>query len=50
MVARGGRLSEILQAGEWTSLAFAKYLDMNQLETSAVIEAHVIDSDDDEHD
>ena len=45
MVDSGGRLSEILQAGEWASPAFTRYLDMEVLETCAVVESHVIESD-----
>jgi hypothetical protein len=48
MVDAGGRLGEILRAGEWSSPAFTKYLDLEGLETSAVVEAHVIESDDDD--
>ena len=48
MVDGGGRLGEILLAGEWSSPAFTRYLDMNSLVTSAVVEAHIIESDDEE--
>ena len=41
----GARLAEILQAGEWSSPAFLKYLDLNELESSVVVEAHVNESE-----
>ena len=40
----GSSLVEILQAGEWRSPAFLTYLDKAQLETDAVIEAHLAES------
>ena len=40
----GSSLIEILSAGEWRSPAFLKYLDKAQLETDAVIEAHLAES------
>ena len=42
----GATLGEILAAGQWSSPAFLKYLDMMQLETEAVVEAHLDESDD----
>lgn len=44
----GASLVEILLAGEWRSPAFLTYLDLAQLETDAVIEAHLAESSDDE--
>ena len=44
-VVSGAPLWEILAAGEWRSPAFLTYLDMHQLETDLVIQAHVEDSD-----
>ena len=40
----GSSLMEILEAGEWRSPAFLTYLDKAQLETDAVIEAHLAES------
>ena len=45
LVDHGGRLNEILAAGEWPSPSFTKYLNLEQLETSCVVEAHVDDSE-----
>jgi hypothetical protein len=45
LACHGGRLSEILAAGEWASPAFAKYLDLEQLETRCVVEAHLDESE-----
>ena len=45
---RGASFAEILQAGEWRSPAFLKYLDMHALERDVVIEAHVDESSDSE--
>ena len=42
----GASLAEILAAGKWSSPAFLKYLDMLQLETDVVVEAHLDESDD----
>ena len=41
-------LFEILEAGEWTSPAFLKYLDLHRLERDLVIQSHVDESDGDE--
>ena len=41
----GARLFDILKAGEWKSPAFLLYCDMHKLESSAVVEAHLEDSD-----
>ena len=44
----GGRLAEILGAGDWSSAAFRNYLDMEKLESDRVAEAHgcLTDSED----
>ena len=44
----GANLHEILSAGQWSSPAFLKYLDIDKLETDAVVEAHLEESDADE--
>ena len=44
MRARGSTLAEILRAGEWRSPAFLSYLDLDELEAGAVVEAHVDES------
>ena len=41
----GATLAEILRAGEWRSCAFMAYLEREELERDAVIEAHVAESD-----
>ena len=46
---RGAGLAEILDAGQWPSPAFLKYLDVHALEASAVLEAHMDESSDDEN-
>ena len=43
----GSTLYEILEAGEWRSPAFLKYLDLNSLERDTVLEAHLDESSDD---
>ena len=45
LASAGGTLKTILAAGEWTSPAFLKYLDISELEEQAVLQAHVDDSD-----
>ena len=40
-VARGARLWEILQAGEWRSPAFLAYLKVNKVECEATKEAQM---------
>jgi hypothetical protein len=42
----GSTLVEILRAGEWRSPAFLQYLDIDQLEGDAAMEAHLNDSSD----
>ena len=46
--ANGATLATILAAGDWRSPAFLKYLDEQQLEDDAVVEAHLGDSSFDE--
>ena len=41
----GAPLWEILDAGEWTSPAFLKYLDLHRLDADLVVQAHIDDSD-----
>ena len=48
MVDSGGRLCEILKAGEWTSPAFTAYLDLEAVEMAGVVEAHLAESDDED--
>ena len=43
----GAPLWEILEAGEWTSPAFLKYLDLHRLDTELVVQAHAGESDSD---
>ena len=45
LACAGARLFDILKAGEWKSPAFLLYCDMHKLESSAVVEAHLEDSD-----
>ena len=44
----GAPLWEILEAGEWSSPAFLKYLDLHRLDAELVVQAHVGESDSDE--
>ena len=44
----GATLGEILRAGDWRSPAFLAYLDAEQLERDRTVEAHLVDSSDDE--
>ena len=47
----GGRsLAEILRAGEWSSPAFTKYIDIVSLEAGACLEAHLDESDEESMD
>ena len=41
MVARGARLWEVLQAGEWKSPVFLAYLKLNKVECEATKEAQM---------
>ena len=45
VLREGSSLWEILAAGEWSSPAFLKYMDLNQLETDLVLKSHLDDSD-----
>ena len=45
--ASGAPLWEILAAGEWSSPAFLKYLDLHRLDTELVVQAHACESDSD---
>ena len=45
LLESGAPLATILKAGEWRSPAFLSYVDMEQLERDAVIQAHLDDSD-----
>jgi len=47
-VVPGASLYEILEAGEWSSPAFMKYLDYHRLEAEVVLQAHVDESDDED--
>ena len=44
----GAPLWQILEAGEWSSPAFLKYLDLQQLDTELVVQAHCGESDSDD--
>ena len=46
--ASGAPLWEILAAGEWSSPAFLKYLDLHRLDTELVVQAHACESDSDD--
>ena len=46
--ANGAPLHTILAAGEWRSPAFLQYLDVNELEADAVVEAHMDESSGDD--
>ena len=48
MQENGHTLKDILKAGEWRSPAFLEYLDLDQLEGDAVLEAHQDESSDSE--
>ena len=41
----GAPLWEILEAGEWSSPAFLKYLDLHRLDAELVVQAHLDESD-----
>ena len=43
--ASGAPLLEILQAGDWKSPAFMTYMNMEQLESETVMQAHYAESD-----
>ena len=42
----GAHLNEILQAGQWRSAAFFRYLDAEEVDSRAVLEAHFNMSED----
>ena len=46
--ASGAPLWEILAAGEWSSPAFLKYVDLHRLDTELVVQAHACESDSDD--
>ena len=48
MLRNGSTVNEILAAGQWRSPAFLRYLDLEELERDAVVEAHVYDSSSEE--
>ena len=48
MQSNGSTLREILEAGGWRSAAFMDYLDRDCLVDDAVLEAHVVESDEGE--
>ena len=48
LTSAGGNLRVILEAGEWSSPAFLKYLDTEQVESQVVVQAHIDDSEDDD--
>eukprot|EP00969_Alexandrium_andersonii_P357341 15448569-Alexandrium_andersonii.AAC.1 len=41
----GGHLWQILDAGGWRSSAFLRYLDLEEVEAQAELEAHIADSE-----
>ena len=47
MVMAGAPLSQILKAGQWKSSAFLEYIEKQEVECGAVLEAHMALSDDD---
>ena len=46
----GAQLWQILEAWEWRSPAFLKYLDVHKLEADLVVQAHVDDESESEDD
>ena len=48
MARNGATLAEIFRAGEWRSAAFMDYLDQQELEDAAIMEAHLDESSGDE--
>ena len=46
----GAPLWEILNAGEWSSPAFLKYLDLHRLDADSVVQAHLDESDGSDND
>ena len=47
LLDKGSNLAEILRAGQWRTPAFLCYLNLQNLEKSAVVEAHTNESDSD---
>ena len=43
--SKASTVKSIMQMGEWTSSAMIKYLNVNELEAQAVIEAHIAESE-----
>ena len=48
LVDSGSTVAEILRAGQWKSAAFLQYVDMDDLERGAVMEAHMDESSSDD--
>ena len=48
MQADGASLGEILAAGQWRSPAFMSYMEYHELEHDAVVEAHLVESSDED--
>ena len=48
MVDNGSTVAEILRAGQWRSAAFLNYVDLDELERGAVMEAHMDESSSDD--
>ena len=46
--ASGAPLPEIFEAGEWSSPAFFRYLDLHRLDTEFVVQALACESDSDD--
>ena len=46
----GAPLAVILEAGQWSSPAFLKYLDKDKLDHDFVVQAHTMESDSDSGD
>ena len=44
--SKGSTIKQILEMGQWKSSAILKYVDQDELETQAVVEAHICESDD----
>ena len=40
----GGTLKEVMEMGQWKSPAMLAYLDVHQIETEAILEAHIAES------
>ena len=44
----GSTLREVMDMGQWKSHACQAYLDVDEIEAEAIIEAHILESDSDE--